>query len=91
MPSEDLLGGGFEVCCEVVVLDEENGELSHDSQPDEEPVLDEANDFGVCVGAISADVQFALVFFVASIVEDDSEANGVSCGRLFFSHASRVL
>lgn len=70
----------------MVEVEEENGEDSQDNQPNDDVVGD------TWVGAVSADVQFALVFLVASTVElDREEANGLSLGRLFFSHASLVL
>lgn len=48
-------------------------------------------DVELWVGAICEEVQSALVFLIASTVDGEDEANGLSFGWLFFSHASRVL
>lgn len=86
MPSVGLEG------CDGVALencdcDKENGEESQENQLDDCVGVD----VGFCVGAICEEVQSALVFLIASTVDVEDEANGLSFGRLFFSHASRVL
>ena len=43
------------------------------------------------MGAICAEVQSALVFLIASTVDGDDEANGLSLGRLFCSQACLVF
>jgi len=67
--------------------DEEKGDESQDNQ------LDELDDVGgeICVGAICEEVQSALVFLIASTVDGDDEANGLSFGRLFLSQACLVF
>lgn len=71
-----------------MVFEDENGEPSHENQPDEEA----AEGFAMgCVEATSVELQLELaVSLAAEVVGGEREANGVGLGPLFFSHASLV-